>query len=72
MGGARGEEETGLSCETWKVGCTRIVLGSWRRTATGLMMRVILNGPTYRGDNFLDSTLNGKSRVESQTSCPSW
>ena len=62
---------TGFSLDTWKVGwIRRIVEGSLRRTAVGLIMCVIVKGPTYRGASLRVPPLMGMSFVESHTSCP--
>ena len=54
-GGATGGDAStwvsdGFTLETWKVGwIRRIVEGSLRRMAVGLIMWVMVKGPTYRG-----------------------
>ena len=60
----------GFSLETWKVRCTRLIVGgSLSRTAVGLMTLVIVNGLTKRGPNFLVPPRIGMSLVESHTRC---
>ena len=63
---------TGLTLDTWNVGCTRIDRGSLSRTATGLMTFSMAKGPTNLGASLLDSKCRGRSRVESQTFWPTW
>lgn len=58
---------TGLTRETWNVGCTFIDVGSLSLTAAGLTIRSTLNGPTNRGTSFLQSTWSGRSLEDSQT-----
>ena len=60
-GGAGGESglvETGLTWETWKVGCTRRDGGSLRRTAQGFMI-VSISGTNKTGGEFGGSSLQG-------------
>ena len=69
--GHKAWEIAGLSLDTWKVGCTHLIVGgSLIRTAVGLMIFSMVKGPTKRGDNFLVPPLMGMSLVESHTRCP--
>ena len=73
LGGAetRGEVTAGFNRETWNVGWILFMVGgslSW--TAVGLMMRVTMNGPTYRGASFRVPPRMGMSLVESHTRWP--
>ena len=72
MGGTNGLSNAGLIRDTWKVGCTLIDLGSLSRTAAGLMILEMGNGPINRGANLWDFTRRGMSRVDSQTLLPAW
>ena len=72
MAGTRALSRTGLILETWNVGWTCMDLGSLSLTAAGLMILIISKGPMKRGASFLESTLRGRSRVESQTLWPKW
>ncbi len=63
--GTSGLSRTGLTLDTWKVGCTLMDRGSLSLTATGLMTFSMAKGPTNLGANLLDSTCRGRLRVES-------
>ena len=61
----------GLSMETWKTGCTpRIDLGSRRvnKWVPGLAM--ILKGPAYLSESFLDGQVVQKNLALTKTCCP--
>ena len=49
MGGTNGLSNAGLIRDMWKVGCTLIDLGSLSRTAAGLMILEMVNGPINQG-----------------------
>ena len=68
--GDNGLVETGLTWETWKVGCTRRDGGSLSHTAQGLMILSILNGPVKRGESLGGTPFKGRSFAWSQTFCP--
>ena len=51
--------ETGLIWETWKVGWIQREGGKLSRTAVGLMIAWISNGPMKRGESFLVEAFNG-------------
>lgn len=69
-GGNRGLRRTGFKQETWKAGWTLRVLGNFRRTTAGLMIRSTTNGPVNLEDNFFDSVHRGRFRVANQTLSP--
>ena len=69
MVGNNGLVETGLTWETWKVGCTRRDGGSFSRTAQGLMILSISNGPMKRGESLGGTPFKGRSFARSQTFC---
>ena len=62
----------GLIFDTWKVGCTLMEVGSWSRTAVGLITLSMGNGPMNRGASFRDSTLSGRSLDDNHTLWPTW
>ena len=68
-GGDSGLVETGLTWETWKVGCTRRDGGSLRRTAQGLTTVSISKGPIKRGESLGGTPFKGRSFARSQTLC---
>lgn len=59
-----------FTLDTWKMGWSRMDLGSWSLTAVRLMTLRLKKGPTNLSANSLDSTQRGRSRVESHTFWP--
>ena len=68
--GTRGQDMTGLTRETWKVGWILRERGRRRTTAARLMTRMMGKGPMNFGASLRDSTLRGRSRVDSHTFWP--
>lgn len=65
MGGFRGLYETGLTCETWKVGWILIEDGTCDQTANGLMILAMGKGQMNLGASFIGVFFNLLLFVES-------
>ena len=66
-GGTKGLFLVGFILLTWKVGWTRMDLGSLSLMAAGLMTLETGKGPMKRGKSLRDTVLRDKSLVDSQT-----
>lgn len=67
--GTNGLSGRGLNLLTLKV---RSTPHGPRKLVTGFITLDTRNGPINLGDSFLQSDLNGKSRVMSHSLCPTW
>ncbi len=70
-GGLIRERKTGFILDAWKTGWILLYAGGrLRRTATGLMILVTVNGPMNLGASLLDTERRGMFLVESHTFWP--